>query len=63
MNEHVPVIGIIGGSGLYQMEELCDTAETKLTYRLDRRQLNRWWKIRRASGLFFAPDGPGTGSA
>src|SRR5436309_4479515 len=30
MNEDVPAIGIIGGSGLYQMEELRDTAEHKI---------------------------------
>src|SRR5438874_13797495 len=30
MNEDVPAIGIIGGSGLYQMEELRDTVEHKI---------------------------------
>ena len=30
MNEEVPAIGIIGGSGLYQMEELRDTTEHKI---------------------------------
>src|SRR5437868_8859442 len=30
MNEDLPAIGIIGGSGLYQMEELRDTAEHKI---------------------------------
>src|SRR5205809_5070088 len=30
MNEDLPAIGIIGGSGLYQMEELRDTAEHKM---------------------------------
>src|SRR6267143_7252458 len=30
MNEDVPAIGIIGGSGLYQMQELCDKAEHKI---------------------------------
>src|SRR5438876_10001829 len=30
MNENVPAIGIIGGSGLYQMEELRDTTEHKI---------------------------------
>src|SRR3989440_10520376 len=30
MNENTPAIGIIGGSGLYQMEELRDTAEHKI---------------------------------
>ena len=30
MNEEIPAIGIIGGSGLYQMEELRDTIEHKL---------------------------------
>jgi 5'-methylthioadenosine phosphorylase len=30
MNENVPAIGIIGGSGLYQMEELRDTIEHKI---------------------------------
>src|SRR4030095_16280125 len=30
MNEDVPAIGIIGGSGLYQMEELRDTTEHKI---------------------------------
>src|SRR5262245_5509868 len=30
MNKDVPAIGIIGGSGLYQMEELRDTAENKI---------------------------------
>src|SRR5438876_5485557 len=30
MNENVPAIGIIGGSGLYQVEELRDTAEHKI---------------------------------
>src|SRR5678815_4756668 len=30
MNEGVPAIGIIGGSGLYQMNELRDTAEHKI---------------------------------
>ena len=29
-NEDPPAIGIIGGSGLYQMEELRDTAEHKI---------------------------------
>jgi 5'-methylthioadenosine phosphorylase len=27
MNEQAPAIGVIGGSGLYQMEELCDATE------------------------------------
>lgn len=30
MNDQVPAIGIIGGSGLYQMEELRDTTEHKV---------------------------------
>ena len=30
MNGHVPAIGIIGGSGLYQMEELCDATEHRI---------------------------------
>src|SRR5947207_8327778 len=30
MNEDLPASGIIGGSGLYQMEELRDTAEHKM---------------------------------
>src|SRR5438876_6429102 len=30
MNENTPAIGIIGGSGLYQMEELRDTTEHKI---------------------------------
>src|SRR5580765_4901357 len=30
MNEDVPAIGVIGGSGLYQMEELRDTTEHKI---------------------------------
>src|SRR6185436_10420750 len=30
MNEDVPAIGIIGGSGLYQMEELRDKIEHKI---------------------------------
>src|SRR5438067_12837678 len=30
MNEDLPAIGLIGGSGLYQMEELRDTAEHKI---------------------------------
>src|SRR6516164_2047748 len=30
MNKDVPAIGIIGGSGLYQMEELRDTTEHKI---------------------------------
>src|SRR5881628_3482116 len=30
MSDQVPAIGIIGGSGLYQMEELRDTAEHKI---------------------------------
>src|SRR5256885_7870629 len=30
MNEDLPAIGIIGGSGLYQMEELRDTTEHKI---------------------------------
>jgi 5'-methylthioadenosine phosphorylase len=30
MNEHAPAIGIIGGSGLYQIEELRDSAEHNL---------------------------------
>src|SRR5256714_2954157 len=30
MNEDLPAIGIIGGSGLYQMEELRDTAEHRI---------------------------------
>ena len=30
MNENVPAIGVIGGSGLYQMEELRDTIEHKI---------------------------------
>ena len=30
MNEEIPAIGIIGGSGLYQMEELRDTTEHKI---------------------------------
>src|SRR5260370_19288903 len=30
MNEDVPAIGVIGGSGLYQMEELRDTTEPKI---------------------------------
>src|SRR5436305_2236492 len=30
MNEDLPAIGIIGGSGLYQMDELRDTAEHKM---------------------------------
>src|SRR5215475_2341236 len=30
MNEEVPAIGIIGGSGLYQMEEVRDTTEHKI---------------------------------
>src|SRR5207248_8762485 len=30
MNEDLPAIGIIGGSGLYQMEELRDTSEHKI---------------------------------
>jgi 5'-methylthioadenosine phosphorylase len=30
MNDQAPAIGIIGGSGLYQMEELRDTAEHKI---------------------------------
>src|SRR4030095_13664341 len=29
-NEDVPAIGVIGGSGLYQMEELRDTTEHKI---------------------------------
>src|SRR4026207_1956318 len=30
MNDQAPAIGIIGGSGLYQMEELRDTTEHKI---------------------------------
>ena len=30
MNENVPAIGVIGGSGLYQMEELRDATERKI---------------------------------
>jgi 5'-methylthioadenosine phosphorylase len=30
MNEQIPAIGVIGGSGLYQMEELRDTTEHKV---------------------------------
>src|SRR6516162_9552300 len=30
MNEESPAIGVIGGSGLYQMEELRDTTEHKI---------------------------------
>jgi 5'-methylthioadenosine phosphorylase len=30
MNEEIPAVGIIGGSGLYQMEELRDAAEHKI---------------------------------
>lgn len=30
MNEEIPAIGVIGGSGLYQMEELHDAAEHKV---------------------------------
>ena len=30
MNEEIPAIGVIGGSGLYQMEELRDTTEHKI---------------------------------
>jgi len=35
-NDDPPAIGIIGGSGLYQMEELRETAEHKIDTRLDR---------------------------
>jgi 5'-methylthioadenosine phosphorylase len=30
MSEEAPAIGIIGGSGLYEMEELRDTTEHKI---------------------------------
>src|SRR5438034_9522004 len=30
MNEQAPAIGVIGGSGLYQMEELRDATEHKI---------------------------------
>src|SRR5262245_34004719 len=30
MSEEIPAIGIIGGSGLYEMEALCDTSEHKI---------------------------------
>ena len=30
MNQDIPAIGVIGGSGLYQMEELRDTTEHKI---------------------------------
>src|SRR5256885_8191203 len=30
MNDQVPAIGVIGGSGLYQMEELRDVTERKI---------------------------------
>jgi len=44
MNEQTPAIGIIGGSGLYQIEELRDPTEHMVETPFESRGYARWGK-------------------